>query len=70
MARGKLIDKCRNLLYHSNDKRYVRKRKNNESNCTEAKKVYLTEGITILKNNIKIATYDKTFFTYNYIPGK
>ncbi|XP_029158411.1 uncharacterized protein LOC114930728 [Nylanderia fulva] len=27
MARGKLIDKCRNMLYTSNDKLYVRKRK-------------------------------------------
>jgi len=27
MARGKLIDKCRNMLYTSNDKSYVRKRK-------------------------------------------
>lgn len=27
MAKGKLIDKCRNILYKSNDKSYVRKRK-------------------------------------------
>lgn len=48
MARGKLIDKCRNMLYTSNDKSYVRKRKclSDSSSDEQGEKIF-DEGIII-----------------------
>jgi len=50
MAKGKLIDKCRNMLYRSDDKCYVRKRKypnETSSDEVEEKFVYDTGKLEI-----------------------
>lgn len=51
-AKGKLVDKMRNLLYMSPDKVYVRKRKLEMENLQTKKIKNPTEGITFPKSNL------------------
>lgn len=52
LAKGKLIDKCRNMLYKSSDKCYVRKRKKKKEKTAESnKQIFFSEGI-LIKNVI------------------
>ncbi|XP_071629473.1 uncharacterized protein [Temnothorax longispinosus] len=57
MARGKLVDKCRNMLYTSDDIQYVRKRKCQSENSDEVEEIILDQDIksdvSWLKYNIE-----------------
>ncbi|XP_077280586.1 uncharacterized protein LOC143907596 isoform X3 [Temnothorax americanus] len=57
MAREKLVDKCRNMLYTSDDIQYVRKRKCQSENSDEVEEIILDQDIksdvSWLKYNIE-----------------
>jgi hypothetical protein len=58
MAKGKLVDKCKNMLYKSDDKHYVRKRKcSSETSSDEREEKIFDKGkleIKAIKNKIVI----------------
>lgn len=47
MARGKLVDKCRNIIYKCGDKHYVRKRKNENRTSDESQEKIFAKGTSI-----------------------
>lgn len=65
MARGKLVDKCRNLLYKGSDKAYVRKRKSSSDNDNTDSSVENDEGAFYLYSpDRKPAPYGKKIVYY------